>query len=213
MDKSAKFWNRIAEGYWKKPIADQATYEKKLEYTRQYLHQDMNVLEFGCGTGSTALIHAPYIKQIHGIDISQKMIDIARQQAKDQHITNASFECANLDNFSATGASFDMVLGMSILHLLPDRDEGIEKVYQWLKPGGLFVSSTFVKSRSFSSNLPIYLFQSIMPITAILGVLPTVKFFSEDDLKHSLTQAGFSLELDWSPGKGKALFVIARKPF
>ncbi len=31
----------------------------------------------GCGTGTTALIHAPFVKHITGIDISPNMLEIA----------------------------------------------------------------------------------------------------------------------------------------
>ena len=78
MDRSNKFWDRIAKRYSKQPIADEAAYQKKLEVTRRYFRPDMEVLEFGCGTGSTAIIQAPYVKHIHAIDISSKMIEIAQ---------------------------------------------------------------------------------------------------------------------------------------
>ncbi len=50
MDRSTKFWDKIAESYSKQPIADEAAYEKKLQVTREYFHPDMEVLEIGCGT-------------------------------------------------------------------------------------------------------------------------------------------------------------------
>ncbi len=82
MTTSSKFWDKIAEKYSKQPIADEASYQKKLEVTRGYLQPEMEVLEFGCGTGSTALIHAPYVKHIRAIDISSKMIAIAKAKAE-----------------------------------------------------------------------------------------------------------------------------------
>ncbi len=65
MDQSARFWDKIAERYSKRPIVDEAAYQKKLQVTREYFRPDMEVLEFGCGTGSTAITHAPYVKHIH----------------------------------------------------------------------------------------------------------------------------------------------------
>lgn len=41
----------------------------------------MEVLEFGCGTGTTALAHAAYVRHILAIDIADRMIEIARQNA------------------------------------------------------------------------------------------------------------------------------------
>ena len=81
MHHSAKFWDKIAERYSKQPIADEAAYQKKLKVTQEYFQPDLEVLEFGCGTGSTAIIHAPYVKHIRAIDISSNMIDIAQDKA------------------------------------------------------------------------------------------------------------------------------------
>ncbi len=66
----AGFWDRIAERYAKQPIADEAAYQKKLQVTRDYFRPDMAVLEFGCGTGSTAIAHAPYVKHVLGACLS-----------------------------------------------------------------------------------------------------------------------------------------------
>ena len=80
MLQSEKFWDRIARRYSKQSIGDEESYQKKLEVTRQFLRPDMEILEFGCGTGSTAISHAPYVKHIRAIDISSKMIEIARDK-------------------------------------------------------------------------------------------------------------------------------------
>ena len=81
MSQPSKFWDKVAERYSKKSIADRDAYEKKLHVTREHLRPDMEVLEFGCGTGSTAIIHTPHVKHIHAIDISSKMIEISQGKA------------------------------------------------------------------------------------------------------------------------------------
>ncbi|MEM9266349.1 MAG: SAM-dependent methyltransferase, partial [Cyanobacteria bacterium P01_F01_bin.13] len=47
MNTSAKFWNKVAAGYSRQPIADEAAYQKKLQVTREYFQPSMEVLEFG----------------------------------------------------------------------------------------------------------------------------------------------------------------------
>ena len=94
MSRSTKFWDRIAKRYSKQPIADEQAYQKKLAVTREYFRPEMQVLEFGCGTGSTAIAHAPYVKHIHASDISSKMIAIAKQKALAAGVENVTFEQA-----------------------------------------------------------------------------------------------------------------------
>ena len=51
MAHSSVFWDKVAERYSKKPVANEAAYQRKLRVTREYLRPDMQVLEIGCGTG------------------------------------------------------------------------------------------------------------------------------------------------------------------
>ncbi len=142
MSKPTKFWDGIAKRYSEKPVADEAAYHKKLAVTRNYFHTDMEVLEFGCGTGSTAIAHAPYVKHILATDISSKMIEIAQAKAGADNVKNVTFKQTAIDGFSVADQTFDTVMGHSILHLVDDKDGIISRVYMMLKPGGVFVSNT-----------------------------------------------------------------------
>ena len=141
ISKDSKFWDRFAYKYSLNPIPNQQIYEKKLALTQQYLKPNMNVLEFGCGTGSTAMIHAPYVKYIKATDFSKNMIAIAKQKAADENIQNITFECAEITDFDEQKEQFDVILGLNILHLLEDEERTLRKVFSLLKPGGVFVSS------------------------------------------------------------------------
>ncbi len=44
MDQSTRFWDRIAERYSKRPVADEEAYQKKLQVTREYFQPHMEVL-------------------------------------------------------------------------------------------------------------------------------------------------------------------------
>ncbi len=62
MGTATRFWNWTAERYSRQAIADEASYKKKLAITQEYLTPNIRVVEFGCGTGSTAIVHAPAVK-------------------------------------------------------------------------------------------------------------------------------------------------------
>lgn len=205
MDPSAKFWDRMAQRYSKRPIADEAAYQRKLQVTRDYLRPDMEVLEFGCGTGSTAITHASYVKHIKAIDISSNMIEIARDKADAKKVDNVTFERSAIDELSVVDQSLDAVLGLNVLHLLEDKDAVISKVHRMLKPGGIFVTSTACLGDSMK------FFRVIAPIGKFLGLMPLVKVFSSRELQDSLTGAGFEIAYQWQPGKYKAVFIVAKK--
>ena len=205
MPQPVKFWDRIAERYSRKPVADEAAYEKKLKVTREYFRPDMDVLEFGCGTGSTAILHAPYVRHIRATDISPKMIEIAQAKAGAEKVDNLTFEALSLEQLDVPHESMDAVLGMSILHLLEDKEDAIARVHTMLNRGGVFVTSTPCLGDTMTW------FKFIGPIGHFLGLIPMVKVFTVDELVDSLRTAGFEIEHRWQPAKGKAVFIVARK--
>ena len=206
MDQAIKFWDKNAERYSKKPIDDEAAYQKKLRVTREYFRPDMEVLEFGCGTGSTAITHAPYVKHIHAIDISSKMIEIAQGKADAKNVENVTFHQSTISEFSVSDQGFDAVLGLSILHLLDNKEEVIAKVHKMLKPGGIFVTSTVCIGDTMMRYL-----KFIVPIGKFFGLLPLVTVFTTKELEDSLTNARFEIDYQWQPGKGKSVFIVAKK--
>ena len=209
MTQSSKFWDKTSERYSKSPIADEEAYQKKLQVTRDYFRPDMSALEFGCGTGSTALLHASHVKHYHAIDFSPKMIEIAQGKANADKVENVTFEVAAIDDFSAPDQSFDAVLGLNVLHLLEDKDRAISKVHKMLKPGGVFVSSTVCFSKVMK------LFSLIVPIARLFGVAPMVKLFTVKEIEQSLINGGFEIDYRWEPSEGKSalqsLFIVAKK--
>ncbi len=205
MSNASNFWNSWAQRYAKQPIPDQAVYEEKLRRTQTFFGKSTRVLEFGCGTGSTALIHAPFVEHIHCIDFSENMIAIARQKADLESIENVSFEVNTLDAFDAEPQSFDVVLGLSILHLLDDWQDALKKVHSLLKPGGVFISSTPCLSHIWWLRYVAAVFQPI-------GLMPQLTFFTQSELASLLEQQGFSVNHIWQPKKKGAVFIIAQKP-
>jgi len=163
----------------------------------------MEVLEFGCGTGSTAITHAPYVKHIQAIDISSKMIEIAQGKADAKNIENITFQRSSIDEFSAADQTFDAVMGHSILHLLSNKEAVIAKVHKMLKPGGIFVTSTVCIGNTMK------FFKVIKTIGKPFGLI--LRAFTAKELEGSLTDARFEIDYQWQPGEGKSVFIVAKK--
>lgn len=207
MDYSVSFWNRIARRYAKSPVSNMKAYEQKLAITRDYLNPDMEVMEFGCGTGSTAILHAPYVKHYHAIDVSPRMIEIALEKVGAQAVPNLSFEVSALEEYSAGEATFDAVLGMNIVHLMHEPQAVVQQVFELLKPGGVFVSST----ACLSDTMPWLRF--ITPLGSRLGLIPHVEFFEFSQLLAWLRAAGFVIENSIAPTReSPGALIVASRP-
>ncbi len=205
MKSSQTFWDRAARRYAKSPVKDQDSYRKKLAVTQEYLRPDWRVLEFGCGTGSTAITHAPHVGEILAIDISGEMLAIAEQRAREAGVENIRFQRGTLDSLEEEAEGFDAVLGLNILHLLEDVEGAIARVADLLKPGGVFVSSTAL----IGEVKPHW--RLLIPLMQTLGLAPYVNRFGKPQLVAMLSQAEFVIDYEWQP-KRASLFLVARKP-
>lgn len=205
IDRDSRFWDGIAERYAKKPLSDPARYQKKLALTQTYLQADMELLELGCGTGSTALAHAPFVRHVLATDISEKMLEIARGKAAESGVDNVAFERMSVEQLGGMTKQYDMVLALSLLHLVDDWRMALTAIGQRLKPNGVLVLNTACLGDGMSY------FRYIAPIGRALGLLPHLRVFSADDLAAGLDATGFDIEHDWRLKKGVAVFMIARK--
>ena len=203
-----KFWDKQAQSYAESPIRDEETYRKKLEITQGYFNSDSEVFEFACGTGSTAIAHAAFVKHITAVDISSAMVEIAQGKAQAAGIENVSFQQSTIEQFNSDEARFDVAMAHNILHLLADPKSAIAKTYQLLKPGGVFVTST----ACLKDASPFSPWRLFIPIAQLLGKAPYVNLLRRDDLESYFTDAGFVIDFQWERKKGQGAFIIAKKP-
>lgn len=204
MKSAQQFWDKAAARYAKSPVKDEASYQKKLAITRDYFQPDWSVFEFGCGTGSTAILHAPYVRDILATDVSAKMLEIAEAKARDGGIDNIRFQQGTLDSLSLTPGSFDAVLGLNILHLVEDPEAAISRVSSLLKPGGVFVSNTVL-----ADDMKLH-WRLLIPLMQALGFAPHVSRFGKKGLLAMLARAGFDIDHEWQPDS-LSVFIVARK--
>lgn len=95
------------------------------------------VLDLGCGYGW----HCRYAMEqgaasVLGIDQSEKMIDEAQKRNAAEGIT---YRVCNLQDYEYPAEAYDLVLSNLVLHYLADLGEVYRKVWQTLKPGGIFL--------------------------------------------------------------------------
>jgi 2-polyprenyl-3-methyl-5-hydroxy-6-metoxy-1,4-benzoquinol methylase len=206
MADSAEFWDKAADKYSKKPVKDMENYRKTLDCTRRYLSASDEVLEVGCGTGTTALLLAPGVKQLTATDISSRMIEIAREKAAAQEVENVRFDRTTLFDEELEKGSFDVVMGFNFLHLLEDIPGAVRRVDELLKPGGLFVSKTIClgeRSRLWSG---------LLVVMKALGFAPYVRCLKVAELEDIITSTGFEIiETGFYPPSPPSRYIVARK--
>lgn len=201
----AAFWDRAAAKYAKYKMGDPDAYAHTLGRMREILQPDHTVLELGCGTGSTALELAPGVKAYTGTDVSSEMIKIARAKLTDDLPANLAFDVAPAG--AIPDGSYDAIIALNLLHLLPALEADLRAIYDVLPPGGLFIAKTgLIKDGA-------WFLRPMIPVMRVLGKAPFVRNLSAGELIGLMTATGFEVVEEINqPGIAPRLFTVARKP-
>ncbi len=210
MSVSRAFWDKRADKYAAAPIKDEAAYGHTLERTRSHLDARHQVLELGCGTGTTALKLADHVASITGTDIAPGMIRIARAKAEADNVPNAQFHTATVAEALALGEAPDVVLAFNLLHLLPEMQGDLRAIYARLPPGGLLISKTPCVADP-AIGLLRFVLGPVLPVMRLVGMAPFVQRLDFGALDGAITGAGFDIvETGCFPAISR--YVVARKP-
>lgn len=207
--RKARFWDRIARKYAADPIADPAGYETTLQRVRGLLSADQDVLELGCGTGTTALRLAPCTRRLRATDVSAGMIAIAREKLAAQPVPQLSFAVADAEAPEEVSA-YDAVLAFNLLHLVTDLDAALAQAVQALRPGGLLITKT-----ACLDEMNPLIRHLALPLMRAVGRAPPVLCFDADALRLAMVRQGLDIvavERHGTRGKDFRVFIVARKP-
>lgn len=190
MNRSEKFWDKLSKKYDKRAKNDK-TYNKTLEITKKHLKSSDIVLDYACATGLYSIELAGNVKEIHGIDISSKMIETAKRKAGERKIENIDFAQTTIFDERYRRESFDVILALNIMLYFEDTQKVMQRINELLKPGGLIISSTAClgeKKTFLSILLSIPIFLSIK-----IGILPYLRFLKIPELEDSITKDNFQI--------------------
>ena len=111
------------------------------EYMKAYFEfigfrKEDELLDVACGTGDFAIFCARRIKRVHGIDISQGVIELAKKKAQANGLTNISFECHDVENIPCADSSFSVVQCRSAFHHMDDYPRVFKEMLRCCRPNG-----------------------------------------------------------------------------
>lgn len=101
------------------------------------LTPDLDVLDFGCGTGLITLALQPYVRSVTGVDSSRGMLDVLRKKIADRGLTNAAARYLNIDQGDVLAGSYHLIVSSMTLHHVKDTVSLLKRFYGVLRPSGL----------------------------------------------------------------------------
>jgi len=110
------------------------------------IKQGERVLDIACGTGWATLAAAKAAGEkgkVTGIDIAEKMLDLARKKTQAANLTNIEYDIGDAESTGFNDGSYDVVLCASSIFLLADIPKALKEWRRVLRPGGKVAFSSF----------------------------------------------------------------------
>jgi SAM-dependent methyltransferase len=151
------------------------------------------------------------VDEILGIDISGRMIELAKEKALGAGVGNVTFEQGDIFESRYDDRLFDVVLAFNMLHTVPEPEHLVGRVHDLLRPGGLFISLTpcLRDKMSFLVGLQIQLVR----VLGRIGVIPVpIRRLRPADLDDLIASQPFSVvETTEIFAGATSYFAVAKK--
>lgn len=165
-----------------------------------------DVLDVGCNAGTQCAVWAELGHRVHGLDINQPLLDLARRRAKEKDVA-IDFQLGSATALPWPEQSMDVCIALELLEHVSDWEGCLREFKRVLRPGGImFLTTTNAlcpKQSEFNlfgySWYPAPLkrhFERLAfttnPALANYAKFPAVHWFTPYSLKAELGKDGFT---------------------
>lgn len=105
-------------------------------FEEELIAADMDVLEFGCGTGLLTLRLQPLVRSITGVDSSPGMLAMLRGKIEEKKLTNIKIQLLDTAKGDALAGGYNLVVCSMTLHHVREVEPLIKEFYRITAPNG-----------------------------------------------------------------------------
>jgi SAM-dependent methyltransferase len=144
------------------------------------------VVDLGSGAGMDAFLAAKQVGpggRVIGVDMTDAMLDKARENARKTGATNVEFRKGQIEELPIENESVDAIISNCVINLSPEKDRVFREAFRVLRPGGRIMISDLVLERPLPPEL-------IGSIDAYLGCVGGASLRAE--YLETIEKAGFA---------------------
>lgn len=97
---------------------------------------EMDVLDFGCGTGLLTLRFQPLARSVTGIDSSKGMLAVLEEKIREQNLPNVTARCIDVETGEVPDGKYDLIVSSMTFHHIRDVQPVLAILSTLLKPAG-----------------------------------------------------------------------------
>ena len=135
-------WDQESGGYDEWQVDFGKLYGEIATRISTHLNVNSKVIEIGCGTGLVTFDIAPYARSIKAIDISEKMIAIARTKSEASACDNIEFMRGDAYCLPFEDSSFDVALCCYLLDIVEEPEIVLKEAGRVLDQSGILITVT-----------------------------------------------------------------------
>jgi len=97
------------------------------------------VVDLGSGAGNDCFVARALTGEkgrVIGIDMTEPMIEKARNNVKKLGYSNVEFRLGDIENIPIESDIADVIISNCVLNLVPDKEKAFSEIFRILKPGG-----------------------------------------------------------------------------
>jgi len=164
--------------------------KQNLALSHVEMDSKFKVLDIGCGTGELMLKIAEKAQWVLGIDVSDRMLKIAKRKIRE--LENSFLVCADADNLPVKDDSFNLVFAITLIQNMPDPATTVKEIFRAASSDARLIISGLKKNLSLD-YFERLLYEGGFQLDSVLGAGEGIKDFVAvcrkrvtDELKASL---------------------------